>query len=181
MKFAAAVLLGVVLFADLSEAHRSKKKHRHGGGGGKKRGERLSCKYVADADDKTSARFMIAVGQKASDEDPNPNAVKIGGSAKNFTATVGDVLTLNSFDAAACTGTKKAITTSSPITATERTCKKNDTTYMTAKIPKTEDTTKALLASYASFQLVGADGSQLMCCDTAAPSTRMLYADFLLN
>ena len=58
MKFAAAVLLGVVLFADASEAHRSRRKHRHRGG----KGSKLSCKYVEDADDKTSARMSVAVG-----------------------------------------------------------------------------------------------------------------------
>ena len=175
MKFAVAVLLGIVLFADAGEAHRSRRRHRHRGG----KGNRLSCKYVEDADDKTSDRLSVALGQKSSDTDPNPNAVKIMGKARNFTATAGDLLVLKSWDTAGCTGADKII--ARDIAAEEKTCKKDDTTFMSASIPKTEDTTGDAISTFTSFQLVGADGTALMCCDTAAPATRMLYSEFLLN
>ena len=174
MKFAAAALLAIVLFADASEAHRGKRRHRH------KKGNRLSCKYVEDADDKTSDRFMIAIGQKSSDTDPNPNPVKIMGSAKNFTATAGDLLQLKSWDTAGCTGTEKLLSKGT-ITAEEKTCRRTDTTFIAAKIGRIEDTTGDALTTYASFQLLADDGTALMCCDTEQPSTRMLYSEFLLN
>ena len=174
MKFAAAALLAVVLFADATEAHRSRRNHGHRG----KKGTRLSCKYVEDAADKTTGRFFVAIGQKDSDDVPNPNAIRIGGSAKNFSAADGDTLTLKSWDTAGCTGAESTV--SDAIEAKERTCRKTGDTFMTARFPKSEDTSGAALSSFASFQLVGADGTALMCCNTEPPSARMLY-DFILN
>ena len=175
MKFAAAVLLAVVFFADDAEAKRSKKKPRG------RRGDKRVCKYVEDADDKTSDRFVVALSQRKSrDTDtPNTNPIKIGGAAKNFDATDGDTLTLNSFDTAGCAGTPKVI--KDDISAKERT-KRDGTTVMGARFGRSKDDTGAELSSFASFQLVGADGTQLMCCDTVDPSARMLAdMDFILN
>ena len=101
------------------------------------------------------------------------------GKARNFTATAGDLLVFKSWDTAGCTGVDTIL--ARDIAAEEKTCKKDDTTFMSASIPKTEDATGAALTSFASFQLVGADGTALMCCDTEMPSTRMLYSEFLLN
>ena len=180
MKFAAAVLLGVVLFADASEAHRSRRRHRHRGGSTK-----LRCKYVEEATVKKPDSLMVAFGQRSSVTDPNPNPIRIGGFARTDDAAGGDILSLKSFDAAGCTGTEKVI--SSAIPAVERICSWTGTTYVVARIPReTQDTSGADISTFASFQLVGpagtggTPGSALMCCDTE-PSTRMLYSEFLLN
>ena len=147
MKFAAAALLAVVLFSDVADArHRKPKKP-------KRRGDRAICKYVEDANDKTSDWMVVGLSQKKSDTVPNPNAIKMGGSARNFTAADGDTLSLKSYDAAACAGTAKTI--SDAITAKERTSKKDGSTVMTARFPRSKDETGAELSSFASFQLVG--------------------------
>ena len=108
MKFTAAALMAVVLFAGAGEAHRSKVKHGHNGK--KNNGSLLRCNYVEDASDRTSERLYVVVGQRASRTDPNTNSIKITGTAKYFDAENGDMLTLKSFDAAGCTGTEKTIT-----------------------------------------------------------------------
>ena len=175
MRFAAAVLLAVVFFAD-AEAKRSKKKPGRRG-----RVDKLICKYVEDKEDRTSDRFFVALSQRKSDTTPNPNAIKIAGGARNFTANDGDTLSLKSFDAADCTGTEKVIR--DDIEAKVRTSKKDGTTtFTTARVKRTKDESGAELSSFASFQLVGADGSGLMCCDSAEPSKRKLDDfDFILN
>ena len=130
MKFAAAALLAVVFFAD-AEAKRSKKRPRGG------RGDKLICKYVEDTDDKTSDRFFVALSQRRSRTTPNPNAIKIAGGARNFTALDGETLYLKSFDAAGCSGTEKVIR--DDITARERTSRRDGTTFMAARLRRTRD------------------------------------------
>ena len=145
MKFAAAALLAVVLFSDVADArpHRRPNKPKRG------RSDRAFCKYVEDANDKTSDWMVVGLSQKKSDTVPNPNAIKMGGNARNFTANDGDTLTLKSYDAIACAGTPKTI--SDAITAKERTSRKSGSTVMTARFPRSKDETGAELSSFASF------------------------------
>ena len=171
MKFAAAVLLAVVFFADDAEAQRSRKKPRS------RRGDKLTCKFVEDADDKTSDRFVVALSQRRSRDTPNTNPIRIAGGARNFDGTDGETLTLKSFDAADCAGTEKVI--KDDISAKERT-KRDGTTVMGARFGRNKDESGAELSSFASFQLVGA--STTMCCNSVDPSARMLAdIDFILN
>ena len=113
---------------------------------------------------------MVALSQRKSDTTPNPNAIKIAGGARNFTAANEEVLTLKSFDAAGCTGTEKVV--KDDITAKEKTSKRDGSTFTAARFGRTKDESGAELSSFASFQLVGADGTALMCCDSEEPTRK---------